>query len=100
MVPISGSKIINSAKRSITKHRTTTRGTRRQRAPRGFWQNIRYDVLADADPPAIHAALDRKLARISQEKRQQITTLLESSTGPDRRESILRFLAGYSWVAR
>ena len=78
MTTRTGFRILSSAKRSITKHKTTTRGTRRQRAPKGYRQDIRYDVLASVDSSTIDAALDRKLSRISPAKRHQITTLLES----------------------
>ena len=73
----------------------TTRGTLRQRAPKGLLASMRYDVLANQPPEMNEKWLQRKLKRMAPANRQRVEAILELLTGDDRREYALRVLAGY-----
>lgn len=73
----------------------TTRGTIRQRAPKGLITSIKYDVLANQPPEVNEKSLQRKLKRMAPDNRQKVEAILGVLTGEDRREYVLRLLSGY-----
>ena len=59
----------------IRKQRYTTRGTRRTRAPKGFWQGIREQVLGEVarqHPERIEELFQQKVKRMSEAKRENL----------------------------
>jgi len=73
----------------------TTRGTLRQRAPKGLIASIKYDVLANEPPEMNEKSLQQKLKRMAPDNRQRVEAVLEQLTADDRREYVLKLLAGY-----
>ena len=72
----------------------TTRGTPRQRAPKGYWAGVRYEVLATKPPDLIERMMQSKLRLMSPANRARVQTLLDRLAGEDRREFALRLLSG------
>ncbi len=79
----------------LKKLNRTTRGTIRQRAPKGSLASWRYGVLADQPLEITEKSLQRKLKRLAPDNRQRVEAVLEQLTGEDKREYVLRLLAGY-----
>ena len=79
----------------LKKLNRTTRGTIRQRAPKGSFASWRYGVLADQVPEIIEELIRKKLNRLAPTNRQRVEAVLEQLNGEDKREYVLRFLAGY-----
>ena len=84
----------NFTAKSLKKLDTTTRGTPRQRAPKGFWQQVWYEVLASSPPELLEEQLQRKLRRMSPSNRERAAAVLAVVEGEERREVVLRLLAG------
>ena len=71
----------------------TTRGTPRQRTPKGFWANTRYEILAGLPPELVEEALQRKLRRFPLSKRERVVAVREGLNGEERREVVLVLLS-------
>lgn len=81
------------AAKALQKHRVTTRGTPRQRAPKGFWQGVRYEIATCSPPELIEDQLQRKLRRVSPANRGRMVAVLAELDGDERREVVLKLLA-------
>ena len=70
----------------------TTRGTSRQRAPKGFSQATRYAILADTQPELLDQFLLAKLRRMSAVRRVIVKDTLRIVPEDERKELVLRLL--------
>lgn len=72
------------------KPNTTVRGTPRQRLPKGFTQDLRRQVLKDLPLEQLEVMLQRKLKRMSEDRRLEVEEQLRLG---DRRELVLNMLS-------
>ena len=79
--------------RKIKKATTTTRGTSRQRAPKGLRHHIRTRVLQDLPLEDLERLMNKKLQGMPVQQRLKVKLELAGSVGEVRHEVLVSLLA-------
>ena len=71
----------------------TSRGMPRVRARKGFWDNLRFRILSQLPSDELEEWLDRRLRRLSVNRRHAFMVQIRGLSDDARREAVARYLS-------